>query len=65
MQTALKSTTLAYSDEHQKLKVLIPIREYLQQHQPPEDNLVQPLLKYFEEMLKFYQSAAEPSQVPQ
>jgi hypothetical protein len=53
-KTALKSTTLAYSNEHQRLKVLMPIREYLQQHHPPGDNLVQPLLKYFEEMLKFY-----------
>ncbi|KAJ7364343.1 P-loop containing nucleoside triphosphate hydrolase protein, partial [Mycena albidolilacea] len=53
-KTALKSTALAYSDEHNRLKVLMPIREYLQQHQPPGDNLVQSLLKYFEEMLKFY-----------
>ncbi|KAJ7857928.1 hypothetical protein B0H14DRAFT_3637440, partial [Mycena olivaceomarginata] len=53
-KTALKSTALAYSDEHKKLKVLMPIREYLQQCQPPRDNLVQSLLKYFEEMLKFY-----------
>ncbi|KAJ7731724.1 P-loop containing nucleoside triphosphate hydrolase protein [Mycena olivaceomarginata] len=34
-KTALKSTALAYSDEHKRLKVLMPIREYLQQHQPP------------------------------
>jgi hypothetical protein len=53
-KTALKSTALAYSDEHKRLKVLMPIREYLQQHEPPGDNLVQSLLKYFEEMLKFY-----------
>jgi hypothetical protein len=53
-KTALKSTALAYSDEHKRLKVLMPIREYLQQHQPPGDNLVQSLLKYFEEMLRFY-----------
>ncbi|KAJ7339270.1 P-loop containing nucleoside triphosphate hydrolase protein, partial [Mycena albidolilacea] len=31
-KTALKSTALAYSDEHKRLKVLMPIREYLQQH---------------------------------
>jgi hypothetical protein len=53
-KTALKSTALAYSDEHKRLKVLMPIREYLQQHWPPGDNLVQSLLKYFEEILKFY-----------
>jgi hypothetical protein len=32
----------------------MPIREYLQQHQPPGDHLVQSLFKYFQEMLKFY-----------
>jgi hypothetical protein len=53
-KTALKSTALAYSDNHGRLKVLMPIREYLQHHQPPGDHLVQSLLKYFQEMLKFY-----------
>jgi hypothetical protein len=53
-KTTLKSTALAYSDEHKRLKVLMPIREYLQQHQPPGDRLVQSLFKYFQEMLKFY-----------
>jgi hypothetical protein len=32
----------------------MPIREYLQQHQPPGDCLVQSLFKYFQEMLGFY-----------
>jgi hypothetical protein len=32
----------------------MPIREYLQHHQPPGDHLVQKVFKYFEEMLKFY-----------
>jgi hypothetical protein len=54
-KAALKSTALAYSDEHKRLKVLIPIREYLQQYHPPGDHLVHSLLKYFEEMLKFYE----------
>ncbi|KAJ7369231.1 hypothetical protein DFH08DRAFT_833366, partial [Mycena albidolilacea] len=53
-KTTLKSTALAYSDEHKRLKVLMPIREYLQQHQPPGDHLVQTLFKYFQEMLAFY-----------
>ncbi|KAJ7854056.1 hypothetical protein B0H14DRAFT_3652126 [Mycena olivaceomarginata] len=53
-KTALKSTALAYSDNHGRLKVLMPIREYLQHHQPPGNHLVQSLLKYFQEMLKFY-----------
>ncbi|KAJ7736248.1 hypothetical protein B0H14DRAFT_2479068, partial [Mycena olivaceomarginata] len=53
-KAALKSTSLAYSDEHKRLKVLMPIREYLQQYRPPGDHLVQKVFKYFEEMLKFY-----------
>jgi hypothetical protein len=53
-KTALKSTALAYGDEHKRLKVLMPIREYLKRCQPPGDNIIQSLLKYFEEMLKFY-----------
>jgi hypothetical protein len=32
----------------------MPIREYLQQHQPAGDHLVQNLFKYFEKMLAFY-----------
>ncbi|KAJ7697563.1 hypothetical protein B0H14DRAFT_3174402 [Mycena olivaceomarginata] len=53
-KTTLNSTALTYSDEHKRLKVLMPIREYLQQHQPPGDRLVQSLFKYFQEMLAFY-----------
>jgi hypothetical protein len=53
-RTALKSTALAYSDENKRLKVLMPIREYIQQHQPPGDDLLHSLLKYYQEMLKFY-----------
>ncbi|KAJ7894440.1 hypothetical protein B0H14DRAFT_771315, partial [Mycena olivaceomarginata] len=53
-KTALKSTALACSDKYKRLKLLMPIREYLQQHQPPGDHLVQSLFKYFQEMLKFY-----------
>jgi hypothetical protein len=52
-KTALKSTALVYSDEHKRLKVLMPIRQYLQQHQPPGDHLVHSLFKYFQEMVKF------------
>ncbi|KAJ7896687.1 hypothetical protein B0H14DRAFT_3605124 [Mycena olivaceomarginata] len=53
-KTTLKSTALAYGDEHKRLKVLMPIREYLQQYQPPGDDLVQSLFKYFQEMLQFF-----------
>ncbi|KAJ7321397.1 hypothetical protein DFH08DRAFT_1034014, partial [Mycena albidolilacea] len=63
-KTALKSTALAYTDEHKRLKVLMPIREYLQQHQPPGDHLVHSLFKYFEKMLKFHKEYAGTQSIP-
>ncbi|KAJ7843195.1 P-loop containing nucleoside triphosphate hydrolase protein, partial [Mycena olivaceomarginata] len=53
-KAVLKSTALAYSDENKQLKVLMPIREYIQQHQCPEDQLVHTLLKHFQDLLQFY-----------
>jgi hypothetical protein len=53
-KAALIRTTLAYSDEHKRLKVLVPIREYMQTTQPPCHNLIQPLLKFFQELLQFF-----------
>ncbi|KAJ7912220.1 hypothetical protein B0H13DRAFT_1548763, partial [Mycena leptocephala] len=53
-KAALICTALAYNDEHKQLKVLVPIREYMQKIQPPEDHLIQPLLKHFQELLEFF-----------
>ncbi|KAJ7888472.1 P-loop containing nucleoside triphosphate hydrolase protein [Mycena leptocephala] len=53
-KAVLIRTTLAYSDEHKRLKVLVPIREYMQKIQPPGDHLIRPLLKHFQELLEFY-----------
>jgi hypothetical protein len=44
-KAALICTSLAYSDEHKRLKNLVPIREYMQKIQPPRDHLIQPLRK--------------------
>ncbi|KAJ7814806.1 P-loop containing nucleoside triphosphate hydrolase protein, partial [Mycena leptocephala] len=49
-RAALIRTALAYSDEHQRLKVLSPIREYMHRVQPPGEHLIQPLLKHFKEL---------------
>ncbi|KAJ7874272.1 P-loop containing nucleoside triphosphate hydrolase protein, partial [Mycena leptocephala] len=49
-KAALIRTSLAYSDEYKQLKALVPIREYMQKIQPPGDHLIQPLLKYFQEL---------------
>jgi hypothetical protein len=53
-EAGLIRTALAYIDEHKWLKALGPIREYMQKLQPPGDNLIQPLLKHFQELLEFY-----------
>ncbi|KAJ7891092.1 P-loop containing nucleoside triphosphate hydrolase protein, partial [Mycena leptocephala] len=49
-RAALIRTALAYSDEHKRLKALVPIREYIQQIQPPGDHLIRPLHKHFQEL---------------
>jgi hypothetical protein len=53
-KAALIRTALAYSDEHKRLKLLVPIREYMQKIQPPADDLIRPLLIHFQELLEFY-----------
>ncbi|KAJ7879360.1 hypothetical protein B0H13DRAFT_1548685, partial [Mycena leptocephala] len=49
-KAALMRTTLAYTDEQKRLKVLVPIREYMQKAHRPGDHLIQPLLKHFQEL---------------
>jgi hypothetical protein len=50
-KAALICTTLAYSDEHKRLKALVPIKEYMQKNQPPGDHLIRPLLKHYQALL--------------
>ncbi|KAJ6598128.1 hypothetical protein DFH09DRAFT_971699, partial [Mycena vulgaris] len=50
---ALLSTSLAYSDDQRRFKVLVPIREYMARSYPPMDYLVQSLLNYFHQLLEF------------
>ncbi|KAJ6542144.1 hypothetical protein DFH09DRAFT_1392762 [Mycena vulgaris] len=52
-KAALVSTSLAYSDDQRRLKTLAPIREYVARSYPPMDSLVQGLLNYFHQLLKF------------
>ncbi|KAJ7893746.1 P-loop containing nucleoside triphosphate hydrolase protein, partial [Mycena leptocephala] len=51
-KAALIQTTLAYSDEHKRLKALVPIREYMQKIRPPGYHLIRPLLNHFKELLE-------------
>ncbi|KAJ7838139.1 P-loop containing nucleoside triphosphate hydrolase protein [Mycena leptocephala] len=53
-KAALIQTTLAYSDDHKRLKALVPIREYMQKIKPPAYHLVRPLLKHFKELLELF-----------
>ncbi|KAJ6452360.1 hypothetical protein C8R47DRAFT_1204351 [Mycena vitilis] len=51
-RTVLVGTSLAYIDSDKRLKVLVPIREYMQKNQPPENDLIRPLREYFRELLQ-------------
>ncbi|KAJ7439091.1 hypothetical protein FB451DRAFT_1447390 [Mycena latifolia] len=53
-RTALLRTALAYTDDKERLKTLVPIREYIQQVNPPSQKLVQPLRNHFHLLLDFY-----------
>ncbi|KAJ7448573.1 hypothetical protein FB451DRAFT_1375348 [Mycena latifolia] len=51
-KAALLSTSLVYVNDHNRVKLLVPIREYMQKFHPPGTHLVQPLLTHFEELLE-------------
>ncbi|KAF8144503.1 hypothetical protein K438DRAFT_1782785 [Mycena galopus ATCC 62051] len=46
-KAALLATSLAYRDTNQRLVLLIPIREYIQQFLPPSQSRMQPIHKMF------------------
>ncbi|KAJ7469512.1 hypothetical protein FB451DRAFT_1476331 [Mycena latifolia] len=51
----LLQTSLAYTNS-KRLKVLVPIREYMQHIHPPSPSLVQPLRKHFHSLLDLHQA---------
>ncbi|KAJ7448540.1 hypothetical protein FB451DRAFT_1187684 [Mycena latifolia] len=53
-KAALLQTSLAYIDDQKQLKVLAPIREYMQKMHPPMPYMVQPLLKHFNCLLEVH-----------
>ncbi|KAJ7715389.1 P-loop containing nucleoside triphosphate hydrolase protein [Mycena metata] len=53
-KSALLRTALAYTDDHKHLKILVPIREYMKRLFPLTDQMIQPLLKHFHELLESY-----------
>ncbi|KAJ7469451.1 P-loop containing nucleoside triphosphate hydrolase protein, partial [Mycena latifolia] len=54
-KTVLLQTSLAYI-ESKHLKVLVPIREYMQHIHPPSPSMVQPLRKYFYSLLDLHRA---------
>ncbi|KAJ7749994.1 P-loop containing nucleoside triphosphate hydrolase protein, partial [Mycena metata] len=56
-KAALLCTALVYTGDHKRLKVLVPIREYMGRLFPPTDQIIQPLLKHFHELLESYRAA--------
>ncbi|KAJ7041797.1 hypothetical protein C8F04DRAFT_1230249 [Mycena alexandri] len=53
-KATLLRTALAYTDDHNRLKALVPIREYMRKLFPPADQMIRPLLRYFKELLQLY-----------
>ena len=53
-KSALLRTALAYTDGQRRLRTLAPIREFMQRNHSPGDHLIQPLFKYYRELLDLY-----------
>ncbi|KAJ7899888.1 hypothetical protein B0H13DRAFT_1496645, partial [Mycena leptocephala] len=54
-KVALLATSLAYQDGNKRLRSLVPIREYIQQHFPPSSSLTQSLRIYFHSLMNIYE----------
>ncbi|KAJ7050287.1 hypothetical protein C8F01DRAFT_1179268 [Mycena amicta] len=55
-KSALLRTSLAYIDDHARLQVLIPIREYMHRLYSPSEPLIAPLRRHFQALLDVYQT---------
>ncbi|KAJ7495353.1 P-loop containing nucleoside triphosphate hydrolase protein, partial [Mycena latifolia] len=53
-KSTLLRTALAYMDDQQRLKALVPIREYMQKIHPPKADHVGLLLRHFYKLLEIY-----------
>ncbi|KAF7332723.1 hypothetical protein MKEN_00155700 [Mycena kentingensis (nom. inval.)] len=53
-KTTLLRTSLAYTDRHNRLKVLVPIREYVEREHPPLSGLFLSLLRYYTPIIRVY-----------
>jgi hypothetical protein len=50
-KSTLLSTALAYKDGQNRLKMLVPIREYVQKAHPASNHLIRPLSQHFQQLL--------------
>ncbi|KAJ7036095.1 hypothetical protein C8F04DRAFT_1096173 [Mycena alexandri] len=50
-KTTLIRTSLAYIDHGKRLRVLVPIREYIQKYSPPSPTLCRPLRRHFHDLI--------------
>ncbi|KAJ7245905.1 hypothetical protein B0H12DRAFT_1220652, partial [Mycena haematopus] len=50
-KTTLIRTSLAYVDHGKRLRVLVPIREYIQKYSPPPPTLCRPLRRHFHDLI--------------
>ncbi|KAJ7453771.1 hypothetical protein FB451DRAFT_1565458 [Mycena latifolia] len=53
-KSALLSTALAYRDGNDRLKALVPIREYVGRAYPPSSSITGPLQKYLQDLVDVY-----------
>ncbi|KAJ7855839.1 hypothetical protein B0H13DRAFT_1902884 [Mycena leptocephala] len=53
-KATLLATSLAYNDHKKRLRLLMPIREHIQQFSPPSLFLMHPLRKHFYSLLDLY-----------
>ncbi|KAJ7780912.1 P-loop containing nucleoside triphosphate hydrolase protein, partial [Mycena metata] len=62
-KAALIRTSLAYQDKQKRLRVLVPIQEYMQQYYPPTPTFTNPLLSHFQELLRTYRETSEREEI--
>jgi hypothetical protein len=53
-KSTLLSTALAYTDGQTRLKLLVPIREYLQKHHPVQHHIIHSLSQHYQELLELH-----------
>ncbi|KAJ7073824.1 P-loop containing nucleoside triphosphate hydrolase protein, partial [Mycena amicta] len=62
---ALLRTSLAYTTNQRRLKVLVPIREHMQRHHPPDVNLVNSVFHLYRQLLELYARSRGTIESPQ